>query len=57
MYIRTYGVRGTWLDTCLKSPFSESPSTSNMVKEPKHTSKLSDSTFTILIDPCKGIQV
>ena len=26
----------TWLDKCLKSPFSENPRTSNMVNVPKH---------------------
>ena len=26
----------TWLDKCLKSPFSEAPSTGNMVIGPKH---------------------
>ena len=26
----------TWLDKCIKSTFSEDPSTSNMVNMPKH---------------------
>ena len=42
-----------WLDKCLKSPVSEDPSTSNMVNGPKHCWNLSDSTFTIVIDPSK----
>ena len=32
MYFRSYGLRKTWLDKCLKSPLSEDPSTSNMLK-------------------------
>ena len=43
----------TWLDKCLKSPFSEDPSTSDMVIGPKHCWNLNDSTFTIFIDRCE----
>ena len=50
MYFRTYGLRETWLEKCLISPLSEDPCTSNKVKEPKHFSKLNDSTFTLFID-------
>ena len=47
-----FWTRNRCLDRCLKSPVSEDPSTSNMVNEPKHCSKLDDITFTIFIDPC-----
>ena len=47
MYFWTYGLRKMWLDKCLKSTFSEDPSKSNMVNEPKHCWNLNDSTFTI----------
>ena len=49
MYFWTYGLRKTWLDKCLKSPFSDNPSTINMVNVPKHCWNLNDSTFTIFI--------
>ena len=49
MSFQNYGLAKTWLDQRLKSPFSEYPSKSNMVKVPKHSSNLEDSTFTILI--------
>ena len=54
MYFWTYGLRNTWLDKCLKSPFSEDPSTSNMVNGPKNSWNLNHSTFTIFIDYCEG---
>ena len=54
MYFRTYGLRETWLEKCLISPLSEDPCTSNKVKEPKHFSKLNDSTFTLFIDTWEG---
>ena len=44
----------TWLDKCLKSPLSEDLLTSNMVNEPKHCSKLDESTITSFIAPCNG---
>ena len=53
MYIRTYRLRKTWLDKCLRCPVSEDPSTSNMVNRPKQCSKLNESIFTIFIDPCE----
>ena len=56
MYFRTYGLRKTWLDKCLKSPVSEDPSTSNMVNKPKHCSKLIDSTFVYLLIPAKELK-
>ena len=43
-----------WLDESLKSPVSEDPSTSNMVKMPKHCWNLNDSAFTVFIDPCEN---
>ena len=57
MYFWTYFLRKTWLDKCLKSPFSADPSTSNMVNGPKHCWNLNKSTFTIFIDHCKGNSV
>ena len=50
MFLRSYGLRKTWLDKCLKSPIVEAPLTSSMVNEPKHCSKLNNSIFTIFID-------
>ena len=40
----------TWLDKCLKSPFSEDPSTSNVADVPKHCSNLHHSIFFIFTD-------
>ena len=40
----------TWLDKCLKSTVSEDPSTSNMVKVPKHCSNLHRITFIKYFD-------
>ena len=54
MYFSTYRLRNTWLDKCLKTPVSEDLSTSNMINETKHCSKLNDITFTIFIHPCEG---
>ena len=50
MYFGNYGIPKTLLDQCLKSPFSEDPSKSNMVNAPKRCSNLKDSPFTIFID-------
>ena len=50
MYFGNYGIPKTWLYQCLKSPFSEDPSKSNMVNAPKRCSNLKYSTFTIFID-------
>ena len=47
----------TWLDKCLKSPFSEDPSTSNMVNVPKHCSNLHHITFIILMFTAKSIEL
>ena len=54
MYFLSDGLRKTLLDKCLKSPVSENPSKNTMVDEPKHLSKLNDSTFAIFIDPCES---
>ena len=51
MYFWIYGHRKTLLDKRLKRPVSENPSTSNMVNGPKHGWNLTDSIFTIFIDP------
>ena len=50
----TYGLEKIWLDNCLKSPISEDPSTSNMVKRPKHCWNLNGSTFTKFIHHCES---
>ena len=36
MYFGYYGLPKTWLDPCVKSPFSEDPPKDNMVNVPKH---------------------
>ena len=53
MSFENYGLPKRWLDQCMKSHFSEDPSKSNMVNDPKHCSNLKDSTFTIFIDHCE----
>ena len=50
MYFRNYGLRKTLLEKCLKSVVSQYPSTSNMVKTPKHCSNLNGGTFAKFID-------
>ena len=50
MYFGNYELPKTWLDQCLKSPFSEYPSKSNMANAPKHCSRLKDSPFPIFIN-------
>ena len=50
MYFGNYGLTKTWLDQCLKSPFSEYPSKRNMANAPKHYSHLKDSPFITFID-------
>ena len=54
VYVRKWGLRKTWLDNCLKSPFSEDPSTRNMVNGPESCSNLNESAFTIFFDLCEG---
>ena len=52
-----YGLRKTMLNECLKSPVSDSPSTSNMVNTTKHCWNLSDTIFSIFIDQCEAIEL
>ena len=54
MYFRNYGLPKTWLDQCVKSPFSEHPSKSNILNAPKHISNLKDGPFTIFINQGAG---
>ena len=56
MYFRNYGLRKTWLDNFLKSPFSEDPSTRHMVKLPNHYWNLNDRTVTYLLVIVKAIE-
>ena len=44
----------TWLDKCLKIPFSEDPSTRNMVNVAKHCWNLHHISFIIFIDHWQG---
>ena len=46
--------RKTWLNKSLKSPVSEDPSASNMVKETKHCWNSNDTNFPRFIDHCEG---
>ena len=52
MYFGSWRLRKTCLDKCLKSPFSEDPSTGDIVNEPKHCRNLKASTFIIINDHC-----
>ena len=54
MYFRNYRLPKTWLDQCVKSPFSEHPSKSNMLNAPKQFSNLKDSPFPIFINDWEG---
>ena len=45
MCFRNYGLPKTWLDQCLKSPVSENPTKSNMVKAHKHCSNSKDTSL------------
>ena len=55
MYFRNYGLPKTWLDQCLKSPLSEDPTKSNMVKAPKDCSNLKDTSLPYLLITGKTI--
>ena len=55
MYFRNYGLPKTWLDQCLKSPVSEDPTKSNMVKAPKQCSNLKDTSLPYLLITGKSI--
>ena len=57
MYFSTYGLRKTWIDKCLKSPFSEARAISKMVKRPKHCRKLNGSNISTFIDHVKATEV
>ena len=50
MYFRNYGLAGRPLDKYLKNAVSKYPSTSNMVKMPKHISNHQGGTFIRLVD-------
>ena len=54
MYFRSNDPRKTSLDNFLKSLVSEDPSTSIMVKGPKHCWNLIGSAFTIFFDNYEG---
>ena len=56
MYSRNYALGTPWLDKCLKSPVSEDPSKSNMVKWSKYCSNLNHSTFGIFLNRSKLTQ-
>ena len=49
MYFLNYGLAKRLLDKFLKSAVLQYPSTSNMLKAPKHISNYSGGTFIILI--------
>ena len=53
MYFGNYELRKRRLDKCLKNPVSVVPSTSNMVKGPKHFCNVQDGSLTIFIDDCR----
>ena len=53
MYFRYYTHRKAWLNKSLKSPLSEEPSTSIMVRDTKHCWNLNGTTFTIFLDSCE----
>ena len=50
MYFPSYRLEKMRLDKSLKSPVSQYPSTSDMVKSLKHVSNHHNATFIILID-------
>ena len=50
MYFPYYGLRKTWLNESLKSPLSQDPWRSNMLRGIKNLGNLNGTTFTILID-------
>ena len=55
MYFQNYGLPKTLLDQCLKSPFSEDPTKSNMVNTPKHCSNLKETSLPYLLITGKSI--
>ena len=48
MCFRTYGLRKSWLDKCLKIRVSEHRLTVNMLKRPKHCWNLYGTGFIII---------
>ena len=54
MYFRKYGLQKTCLNKCLKSFVPADLWTSNIVNRTKDFSNLNDTTFSIIIDHCKG---
>ena len=48
------GLRKTWLNKCLKIPFSEDLSKSNNINGPKHCRNPNDGTFNLCTDHCEG---
>ena len=57
MYFWTYVLPITWLDKRLKSPFSEDPSTSDMVNGPKNVEIWTTAPLPYLLNPVKGVQL
>ena len=54
MYFRIYWLQKTCVDKCLKSRISDDHSTNNLENSSKHCCNMNDSTFTMLINHCKG---
>ena len=54
MYFGNYRLPKLWLDQCVKSPFSEHPSKSNILNAPKHCSNLKDRPFIMFINDWEG---
>ena len=50
MYFGNYELPKTWLDQCLKTPFSKDLSKRNKINAPKHCSNFKNSAPTIFID-------
>ena len=55
MYFGNYGLPKTWLDQCLKDPFSEDRSKRYMVKASKRCSNLKDNILRYLLITGKSI--
>ena len=54
MYLRYYGLRKTWFDICLKSPYLNDCFTGKTVNQCKHCYNLNDSTVFIFSDHSEG---
>ena len=57
MYIQNYRPSKTWLDHSLKTAVSEHPSTVDMLKGPKHLSKMPETTFIIFFHPLLKFEI